>query len=166
MEYNRHDNIPVESMDSSEVLDLVQNVFAQMYNGGFLQLCDNGLTDKLVDFKNRGFSLNEVKMHLSRYNFSKEKDIFNGLEVIYDILDEYDAGPIDHLCGYCDGLGFKNDTEACAYCGGSGTIFPSRWRDVKFYNNEYLFKIIDKYFYEVVPYEAYKELMDCDVDVD
>ena len=52
MEYNnRHDDIPVESIDSSEVLDLVQNVFAQMYNGGFLQLCENGFTDKLADFK-------------------------------------------------------------------------------------------------------------------
>lgn len=173
MEYNnRHDDIPVESIDSSEVLDLVQNVFAQMYNGGFLQLCENGFTDKLADFKNRGFSLNEIKMHLNIYSLPIE--VYNGLDVIYNVLNN-NPDPFERLCEYCDGEGqtlydeevydeetdssyYEESFEVCNYCDGSGYVIPSFWREIDGESNKDILDEIDEKFYNAVPDFAYDEL--------
>lgn len=173
MEYNSNDDILVESIDSSEVLDLVQNVFAQMYNGGFLQLCENGFTDKLVGLKNRGFALDEIKMHLDIYNLPIE--VYNGLDVLYDVLDN-NPEPFERPCGYCDGEGqsvydeevydeetdssyYEEQFEPCSYCDGSGYVIPSFWREIESWPNEGLLDEIDKKFYKAVPDFAYDKLI-------
>lgn len=173
MEYNSHDDILVESMDSSEVLELVQQVFAQMYNGGFLQLCENGFTDKLVGLKNRGFALDEIKVHLNIYNLPIE--VQNGLDVIYNVLDS-NPEPFERPCEYCSGEGqivydeevydeetdssyYEEQFEACNYCDGSGYVIPSFWREIDGDTNKWTLDEIDEKFYNTVPDFAYDELM-------
>lgn len=173
MEYNSYDDIPVESRDSSEVLDLIQNVFAQMYNGGFLQLCENGFTDKLVSLKNRGFALDEIKTYLNiHYNLPIE--VYNGLDVIYNVINN--SKPFEKFCDYCSGEGqlvydeevydeetdssyYEEQFEACAYCDGSGYVTPSFWREIDGEPNKYTIDEIDEQFYNAVPDFAYDELM-------
>lgn len=173
MDYNRNNRISVESLNSSEVLDLIQNVFAQMYNGGFLQLCENGFTDKLVDLKNNGFELNEIKKHLNKYNLPI--DVYNGLDIIYNVLDS-NTDPFERPCEYCDGEGqsvydeevydeetdssyYEEQFEPCNYCDGSGYVTPSFWREIDGETNKYILDKIDEQFYNAVPNFAYDELM-------
>lgn len=94
---------------SVDYKDITNEFIGNIYNGGFFQVCGNGIADKLAKI--------DVGDYLLEMNMLP-KEFLKFMNKIFKILKKTE--PV-RKCPDCDG-------EGCYYCGLSGVILAKSWR--------------------------------------
>ena len=113
-------------MENVDYKDITNRFIGNIYNGGFWQVCYNGIADKLAKI--------DVGDYFIEMNMLP-KEFLKFMSKVFKIVKEKEP---EKECPYCGG-------DGCEDCGDLGTIPAKNWRDAD-YEEDWM-DALDREFY-------------------